>query len=260
MGKIDIDKLLLSLRNRLGYIKGFAVNFDLCLRDQGLKYIDTPDGGRLEKQGEQKFRIGDTITNGKLVGTVDEINELGYHAFFGDHYADVPCKGIENWELVEQKPSAEDAFVLETHKKENLIKIPKFKVGDFIQYNGMGHNRYTIKEVCGISHYINSDGHRMDMSYTDANFELVEQKPIEWSEEDEEMIDSIIGNIQYLYSLGSCDNATVEMKVNWLKSLRPQKQWKPTEEQMKSLAWVVENGNTCQTAKLKEILEQLKAL
>lgn len=55
----------------------------------------------LEKPGEQKsndkveFEIGDLITNGILVGEIDEIHELGYHAYFGDHYADVP--DIENW-------------------------------------------------------------------------------------------------------------------------------------------------------------------
>ena len=58
----------------------------------------------LEKQGEQKpadkielkvFKIGDIITNGILVGKIDEIHEFGYHAYFGDHYADVP--DIENW-------------------------------------------------------------------------------------------------------------------------------------------------------------------
>ena len=44
---------------------------------------------------EPKFEIGDLITNGVLVGKIDEIHELGYHAYFGDHYADVP--DAENW-------------------------------------------------------------------------------------------------------------------------------------------------------------------
>lgn len=66
---------------------------------------------------------------------------------------------------------------LEKQGEQKPIKVPKFKVGDFIQFNGMGHTRYTVKEVCGLSHYINTCNKRMDMSYTDANFELVEQKP-----------------------------------------------------------------------------------
>ena len=68
-------------------------------------------------------------------------------------------------------------------KSANTVK-PKFREGDSIQFKGFGHNRYTIKEVCGLSHYINTIGNRMDMSYTDANFEVIkdaekrnEQKP-----------------------------------------------------------------------------------
>jgi len=44
---------------------------------------------------EPKFEIGDLITNGKLVGKIEAIHKRGYHAYFGDHYADV--LDIENW-------------------------------------------------------------------------------------------------------------------------------------------------------------------
>ena len=46
-------------------------------------------------KAEPKFEIGDLITNGILVGKIDEIHELGYHANFGKYYADVP--DIEKW-------------------------------------------------------------------------------------------------------------------------------------------------------------------
>ncbi len=49
----------------------------------------------------------------------------------------------------------------------------KFKSGDRIQFNGFGRNEYTIQLV-GNGYYVNSEGGRMDMSYTDANFVLVE--------------------------------------------------------------------------------------
>ena len=106
---------------------------------------------------------------------------------------------------------------------------PKFKVGDFIQYKGMGHERYTIKEVCGTTHYINSYGKRMDMPYTDANFELVEQKPAEWSEEDEEMLQAIIldykGEIEHLTDkdIDMLVKTVYKKRIDWLKSLRLQK-------------------------------------
>lgn len=63
----------------------------------------------------------------------------------------------------------------------------KFKSGDRIRFNGFGSNEYTIQLV-GNGYYVNSEGGRMDMSYTDANFVLIEnaqkeQQPtkIQWT-------------------------------------------------------------------------------
>ena len=55
------------------------------------------------------------------------------------------------------------------------------------------------------------------------------EKPKEWSEEDEERIQSI------LFSIGYCKDEYPNKKdyskdIDWLKSLRPS--WKPSEEQM----------------------------
>ena len=50
--------------------------------------------------------------------------------------------------------------------------MSKFKPGDNIRHIGTG-NRYTIKEIKDL-YYVNGFGDHMDMSYTDANFELVE--------------------------------------------------------------------------------------
>ena len=74
---------------------------------------------------------------------------------------------------------------LEKQGEHDLTKIPKFKSGDTIEFNGLGHNRYTIKDVCGVSYYINTNNGRMDMSYTDENFEVVEQETKDILDEDE---------------------------------------------------------------------------
>jgi len=50
----------------------------------------------------------------------------------------------------------------------------KFKEGDVIKYDGIGHNVYIIKEVHR-SHYVNSLGNCMDGAYTDANFVFCER-------------------------------------------------------------------------------------
>ena len=52
-----------------------------------------------------------------------------------------------------------------------------------------------------------------------------EQKPAEWSEEDELMILTIIQTLETLGGRG-----TTGMQIDWLKSLSPS--WKPSEEQM----------------------------
>ena len=56
--------------------------------------------------------------------------------------------------------------------------------------------------------------------------EQKEQKPAEWSEEDEQQTDKVLND----YALGHISSAAVKM---WFKSLRPS--WKPSEEQMKAL-------------------------
>lgn len=53
-----------------------------------------------------------------------------------------------------------------------------------------------------------------------------EQKPAEWSEKDEQMINDIIEAIDTPYS-----DQELEM-VTWLKSLKERHTWKPNEEQM----------------------------
>ena len=57
-----------------------------------------------------------------------------------------------------------------------------------------------------------------------------------WGEEDEKNIGSIAARLD---SILDCSNATEAIKITkeiaWLKSLRPQKHWKPSKEQMEAL-------------------------
>ena len=54
--------------------------------------------------------------------------------------------------------------------------MAKFKAGDRIQFKTDTYVRYTIASVHR-DYYMNGLGNRMDMSYTDANFELIKEKP-----------------------------------------------------------------------------------
>lgn len=63
-----------------------------------------------------------------------------------------------------------------------------------------------------------------------------EQRPAEWSERDEKIIDELIT----IMNGGTVTSGThLSEYAAWLKSLRPQPHWMPSKEQMKSLAQAV---------------------
>ena len=78
---------------------------------------------------------------------------------------------------------------------------------------------------------------------------VLSQPKQEWSEKDEKMLASII-------------RFATEEEIGWLKSLRPQNKWKPSDEQIRCLKEVVSHRNLCglsETA-LNELLADLKKL
>lgn len=89
-----------------------------------------------------------------------------------------------------------------------------------------------------------------------------EQKPA-WSEEDSKRLQRII---DFLWHNRKGDTDTIyqqEQDVDWLKSLRPQKQWKPTKEQMDALAWALSLAKNCGEEcafDLRTLQDQLKKL
>ena len=89
----------------------------------------------------------------------------------------------------------------------------------------------------------------------------------EWSEEDENYSSYISATLQCYYRLREDRNDTnrqenLDKAINWLynklKSLRPQKQWKPSKEQMEAL-WNVYEGGEKQSA-LASLYNDLKKL
>ena len=120
--------------------------------------------------------------------------------------------------------------------------IPKFKVGDRIYDKRDSYNRNVIREV-GKDYYINAFAQKMDMVYTDANFEflehldndLIDSKPAEWSEDDEKYLNLAINIV-------ASDFGEDSPLVPWLKCIKykmqPQPHWKPSEGHMKALSYV----------------------
>ena len=74
---------------------------------------------------------------------------------------------------------------------------------------------------------------------------IKEQKPVEWSEEDEAAINDIIAKLARIKARavdGGSERERCTMEIEWLKSLRPQKQWKPSIAQLNALG-IVSKGN-----------------
>ncbi len=77
-----------------------------------------------------------------------------------------------------------------------------------------------------------------ESGYADAKRE---QKPAEWSEEDEAMRDNILRVLSCFSGTVECESTpslsttypTYKREIDWLKALRPS--WKPSEEQMENL-------------------------
>ena len=86
-----------------------------------------------------------------------------------------------------------------------------------------------------------------------------EQKPTEWSEEDSKRLQRII---DFLWYNRKGDTDTIyqqEQDIEWLKSLRPQNHWKPTNEQLIELRRVI-SGCSYDIEPFLELEEQLKKL
>ena len=198
------------------------------------------------------------------------------------------------YELVEAQPTKEFigdvrkddclAWLKKQREQEHVI-IPKFKIGDVICHK----NSSAPFTITGISNerYL-GNGWSLPFS-ADKDYDLVEQKP--WSEEDERIIIQIKIALGDFYPTSETDKIKnwfkslkdrVQPKQEWseeeiescareaednnciilakhirqLKSLRPQSQWKPSENELEVLRLAAEKDGTC----LMGLYENLKKL
>jgi hypothetical protein len=118
-------------------------------------------------------------------------------------------------------------------KQQKPIASSKFKVGDKVVHKGTGKlwtvhwyikedNVYSVKDSEGLIHIYSPDV-----------LELIEQKPAEWSEEDERDFDDI-RDIIY----NSCNAEDASRLIAWLKAIKdrvvPQPQQESTTPKLKT--------------------------
>jgi len=86
----------------------------------------------------------------------------------------------------------------------------------------------------------------------------------EWGEDDDSRLKEVLYYIEYI----NRTNATFQQRdlthlISWLKSLRPQSQWKPSDDEMEALAGALSLANNCgeeSAFDLRTLYEQLKKL
>ena len=79
----------------------------------------------------------------------------------------------------------------------------------------------------------------------------------EWSEEDEIYYKRVQLSIEWARAHNRISEGSCDEQLNWLKSLRPQKRWKPSDEQMKAL-WLYAEQNNYDGAVLTSLYNDLK--
>lgn len=87
------------------------------------------------------------------------------------------------------------------------------------------------------------------------------QSPVEWSEKDEKNIEKLDGFLSEVFCYGHVyvSQKDKEELQSWLKSLRPQPYWKPSEEQMKALEQAMDRNDKLGYL-LRELHDKLKNL
>ena len=93
-----------------------------------------------------------------------------------------------------------------------------------------------------------------------------EQKPAEWSEEDENLFRCAIDAVREESKVrtdGCLDEEVGEMVIDWLKSLRPQNTWKPSDRELGAMLIAIGDERQKGSDVAKELLniyQQLKKL
>lgn len=150
--------------------------------------------------------------------------------------------------------------------KDEQKPIPKFEVGDVMRTLQEAADNITSGLPVVVS---------IDDEYYRCNNELIaikdqngyEYPPMnriqkqEWSEEDEKIIQWIATDIKRLINDNKKANIIADQEIKWLESLRPRSQWKPSDEQIMALRWVLNHiPYDSHKEEISGLLEQLKKL
>lgn len=166
-------------------------------------------------------------------------------------------KGDEYLDEIEEKPKKQE---WSEEDRNNFNRIAAILVeGSNVQNWWRTERLITKEEMQKLTDWLKSLPERFNL-----------QPKQEWSEKDSEMITNIISSLHgYIRTFRPdpenkkiYESIRLDEEIDWLKSLRPQPHWKPSEEQMKWLRDVIETvPMTCrQQIPLESLYNDLKKL
>lgn len=212
----------------------------------------------LEKQGEQKQKQYDIDVFEKHI-TKDSISDLAHTIIVRN-----------GWEIVdakEQKPawSEEDKKMVETICKEGDLKpsekcwfksLPE-RFNLYSKQEWGKEDEKIRKELIDRFKSLkpNFSWYEVPINSILAWLEKQGSAHLAWSEEDKKQLERAIYMMEQLNMTKSWDDV-----YNWLKSLKPQPHWKPTEEQLNALYQTSKNDYVMYKATLTLLYNDLKKL
>ena len=217
---------------------------------------------------EPKFNIGDIITNGKIIGKVDENENNKYHGWFGYdkdlsvHYADIP--DVENWHLWTIQDAKDGDVVVDksdgtlgiflsigSHPDGGCYNDPsycflhchcddEFFYADFENGNEIDSDNLvpaTKEQHDLLFQKMHEAGYEWDAEKNE--LKKIEQKSSEWNEEDEKFFKTALWHISYSISNGKSTDFHCDT-TDWFKSLKdrvqlqPKQEWSKEDERIKN--------------------------
>lgn len=233
---------------------------------------------------EPKFKVGDFIINDYCAGKVVELTDYAYLLdteqgipFSCEHNArlwtiedakdgDVLCCE-SGWTCIFKALNSDISFssycfmdntgwFCETGSESHTLEKAFIKTYNGNIYPATKKQRDTFfAKMYKAGYTFDFDNKELKKLSHQEETKVSDQETSEWSEEDERLL----SKLQTYVDMESFDRErNGDDLLAWLKSLRPQKQWKPSDEQMRHLASAIEesNGNSV----LQELYDHLKKL
>ena len=143
---------------------------------------------------------------------------------------------------------------------DNLM-LEKQKLTECIKFNNEFENQVSnlLASVLNGEHEYNESFVKY-VAQSLLGYAKNELKPVEWSEEDEYMLNETIQHLEELIRIDKakhlgCDVQYYQRDIDWLKSIKQRHVWKPTEKQMVALHDMNLTGNISYAGQGQALIE-----